>query len=250
MIRIENWKNEFSFVVPMFDADNQPLVPEECSVVCEFTAGNHDKSVTISFAVVDGEAIGSGYAFANNRLSATIDGITLGRGRLMCHMAVTEPNQAYPDGYKTTERDIDCGVWLCDLPAGVARLPVEVSGALVVSDITTTVIDEGATTKVRILMIDGSEVSFDVPNFAKYTTSDGFYYADETGNVAMQYRPADGFDAVQVSEHFKGLVQPGITTTADGFYYADNAGNIAFQYTSDGLDAAKVSDHLKDLLGL
>lgn len=80
------------------------------------------------------------------------------------------------------------------------------------------------------------------------TVDDGFYYADAAGNIAMQYTPAGGFDAAKVSEHFKGLVQPGITTTADGFYYADNAGNIAFQYTSDGLDAAKVSNHFKRLV--
>lgn len=35
----------------------------------------------------------------------------------------------------------------------------------------------------------------------------------------------------------------------DGFFYVDAAGNIAFRYTpADGLDAAKVSRHLSDLI--
>ena len=247
MIRIENWKNEFSFVVPMFDADNQPLVPEECSVVCKFTAGNHDKSVTISFDVVDGEAIGSGYAFANNRLSATIDGITLGRGRLMCHMTVTEPNLAYPDGYQTTERDIDCHVWLCDLPSGVRGIPVEMPDGLLVRNIVAITTHDESQTKVRIDMVDGSVVYFVVPNSVRYTTESGFYYADKDCNVAFQYTPADGFDAAKVSDHFKQLI---LANPANGFYYADVSGNIAFQYTvADGFDAAKVSNHFKEIVG-
>lgn len=34
----------------------------------------------------------------------------------------------------------------------------------------------------------------------------------------------------------------------DGFYLTDINGNVALKYDSDGLDAAKVSEHLKSLL--
>ena len=37
-------------------------------------------------------------------------------------------------------------------------------------------------------------------------------------------------------------------TEEEGFFYADAAGRVALKYNTDGLDAAKLSDHFQSLI--
>lgn len=86
---------------------------------------------------------------------------------------------------------------------------------------------------------------------------DGFFVADEDGNVGMQY-DEDGFDVALLSEHFIQLLnQAGIGATdietmqvrQEGLFIVDDNLNIAFSVTPDGINAAGVGTQLEALVG-
>jgi len=107
----------------------------------------------------------------------------------------------------------------------------------------------------------------------KDTEEDGAFFCDESGKVFLQYN-GDGLDANKVSEHFKGLVAPDLSpyptteevedmieesgqsgqsglvnTEEEGAFFCDENGKVFMKYDNKhGLDANKVSEHLKGLI--
>ena len=88
---------------------------------------------------------------------------------------------------------------------------------------------------------------------------DGFFVADEDGNVGMQY-DEDGFDVALLSEHFIELLNnAGIGSSGgnaevveveqDGFFVVDDSYNIAFSVTSEGINATGFGENLDALVG-
>lgn len=108
----------------------------------------------------------------------------------------------------------------------------------------------------------------------KDTEEEGAFFCDENGKVFLKYDNANGFDANKVSPHFKGLVAPDLTpyptteeveemikesgqseqtglvdTEEDGAFFCDENGKVFMKYdNANGLDASKVSEHLKGLI--
>ena len=83
----------------------------------------------------------------------------------------------------------------------------------------------------------------------KVSASDGLFYTDANGYVAMRYTPSEGMDAAKVSKHLASLILNHLNTPEPGFYYTDASGHVAMKYTpSEGFDVAKLSEHFKSLL--
>ena len=98
------------------------------------------------------------------------------------------------------------------------------------------------------------------------TDKAGLFLANSSGDVFMRY-DNNGLDAEKVNQHFKELVKPDLSdyakkkdipeqvnvikdTEEDGIYFTDDEGHVFLKYTNEnGLDAQKVSEHLKGLIG-
>lgn len=95
--------------------------------------------------------------------------------------------------------------------------------------------------------------------------SAGLFLANGEGKVFMRY-DNDGFDVEKANQHFKDLVEPDLSdyakkedipeqktiigdTEQDGIFFSDDKGNVFFKYDNEnGIDAEKVSEHLKGLI--
>ena len=89
------------------------------------------------------------------------------------------------------------------------------------------------------------------------TAESGAFFCDDSGKVFMKYDNEHGLDVNKVSEHLKEMIggsgQSGesglVNTEEDGAFLCDENGNVFLKYDNEhGLDASKVSEHLKGLI--
>lgn len=124
-------------------------------------------------------------------------------------------------------------------------------------DVIQQLIEESKTLKVFFGLMAGMLTS---------VKEDGFHFSDSTGKDVMNYT-SDGFDAAKVTKHFISLILTTGAVSADmltknvvsklshivsiaeeGYHFSDSTGKDVMNYTSDGFDAAKVTEHFISLV--
>ena len=164
-MRIENYKSDFAVTVRIVPQGT----PTPDKAVCVFTAGNHDREYTV--VVTGGVCDADNAHYSGGLLSVAIEGLTLGRGRVVCETVVTR-------GGEDTGDVIDCDLLLCDLPSGVVGYPGIQRVQVVESEA-----DNGKNI-VTIYYSDGTSTSFAVRNGSKGDQGNSVMVSDNDEVVA------------------------------------------------------------------